>query len=143
MEVLVATAVMVPLILAASMGLVTGLRASADAERVQRLQVALTTATEDLKVMPYLPCGTAKEYQELYRTWSEQLEPDVIEEHRNPVPVIDSVAYWDEASASYVDRCEVDGGTQQFRLVVIIDGRNAEGTIVTRDPGVTVEELRR
>ena len=125
---------MAPLILAAAMGLLIGIRASADAEITQRLGVAATTATENVTAMPYLPCGTVEEYQSAYREWLADRAPRIIEEHRAPEPRFLEVTYWDEASASYADRCSADGGAQRFTLSVTIDGRSTEANIVTRNP---------
>ncbi len=135
---------MAPLILASALGLITGMRASATAEINQRLNVALTTATENVKAMPYLPCGTAEEYQKAYAEWLGEREPLIVEEHRSPAPRFVEVQYWDEASASYIEKCPSDGGAQRFTLAVAIDGRRAEGNIVTRgtDAAETLE-LRR
>lgn len=146
-EVLIACAVMAPLILAAAMGLLTGIRASANAELAQRVGVAVTTATENLKAMPYLPCASAEEYQTAYTEWLGERTPKVLDEHQLPEPRIREVTYWDEASASYTPKCSRDGGAQRFTVSVTIDGRTTEANIVTRDPAPSVtgstEELRR
>ena len=73
---------MAPLILAAAMGLLTGIRASANAELAQRVGVAVTTATENLKAMPYLPCASAEEYQTAYTEWLGERTPKVLDEHQ-------------------------------------------------------------
>lgn len=144
LEVLIASAVMAPLILAAALGLLTGMRASADAETTQRLGVAVTTATENLKAMPYLPCGTAEAYQKVYSEWLDERSPAVRESQLSPLPVIRDVGYWNEAAADFTPKCETDGGAQRFTIAVIIDGSIAEANIVTRDPAPQATlELRR
>lgn len=144
LEVLIASAVMAPLILAAALGLLTGMRASANAETTQRLSVAVTTATENLKAMPYLPCGTAEEYQKMYSEWLGERSPAVRESQLSPLPVIQDVTYWDEASTDFVPKCAADGGAQRLAIAVIIDGSIQEATIVTRDPApLPTLELRR
>ncbi|MDQ2678982.1 MAG: hypothetical protein M3Y51_09585 [Actinomycetota bacterium] len=143
-EVLIASAVMTPLILAAALGLMTGMRASASAATTQRIGVALTTATENVKAMPYLPCGTPDEYRESYERWLSEHPPTIVEAQRSPEPRFVEVTYWDERSASYTPECAEDGGAQRITVAVAVDRTAREATIVTRAPAPTrALELRR
>ena len=144
LEVLIASAVMAPLILAAAVGLMTGMRASANAELTQRIGVALTTATENVKAMPYLRCGTPEEYRSSYERWQGEHPTTIVEGQRVPEPRFVEVTYWDERSASYTTACTDDGGAQRITLAVVVDGRTGEADIVTRDPApARALELRR
>jgi type II secretory pathway pseudopilin PulG len=130
--VLVATAVAVPLTLAAAMGLLTSIRASEQAAERQELNVALTNATETLRTLPYLPCGTAEAYQQL---WWDGERPRVDEPMASgaqpSAPSIESVRYWNEAKGTWVEGCEDDGGAQQVVLTVISDRLGtATGSVV-------------
>ena len=123
-----------PLILAAAVGLMTGMRASANAELTQRIGVELTTATENVKAVTYLPCGSPKEYQTEYDRFLVDHPSRIVEDPGTSGPRIVDVRYWDEASASYVPSCSEDGGAQRVTLSVGIDGRTAQADIVTRAP---------
>lgn len=133
LEVLIATAVMGPLTLASVIGLQVQITSSASAQQSQELQVALTTATENLKAMPYLRCGTAEEYQKLYASWSEPLEASVRPDQLPPRPEIASVQYWQQGKSAYTPNCGDDGGAQQLVVVVAQDDEELTGSVVKRD----------
>ena len=155
LEVLVASAVMAPLILAAAVGLMTGMRASANAETAQRLEVALTAATEDVKALAYLPCGTPGEYRDAHDRWfagqelpaagqaapaAGQAAPAAGQAapaaggRREGEPRVIAVHYWDQGTTSYATTCTEDGGAQRITVEVDLDGRTAAADVVTRAP---------
>ena len=53
-------------------GLMTAINASDAAETTQGLQVALSSATENIKALPYLECADQEEYQSLYKEWTAE-----------------------------------------------------------------------
>ncbi len=134
LEVLIGAAVSVPLTLAAAMGLMVATRSSDAAETRQELEVALASATEDLKVVPYLPCGTTEDYQDEYRAWLEPLGEPVAATSGSPTAVVSEVSYWDRAKDAYVTTCKGgDDGAQRLEVTVISRGATATGTVVKRD----------
>jgi len=144
LEVLIASALMAPLILAAAVGLMTGMRASANAELTQRIGVELTTATENVKAMAYLPCGSPEEYRSTYDRFVADHPSRIVEDPGTSGARIVEVRYWDEASASYVATCSEDGGAQRVTVAVAVDGRTSQADIVTRAPSPARSlELRR
>ncbi len=124
---------MAPLIVAAAAGLITGIRASANAELTQRLGVELTAVTEHVKAMPYLPCGTTAEYQAAYDRWTEDVPPSVANGRAAAARIV-AVRYWDRDSSSYVATCARDGGAQRITVAAGVDDRVADADIVTRAP---------
>lgn len=134
LEVLIGAAVSVPLTLAAAMGLLVATRSSDAAETRQELEVALASASEDLKVVPYLPCGTTDDYQQEYRDWLEPLGEPVAATSGTPTAVVSAIAYWDRAKDAYVSGCKGgDDGAQRLEVTVIARGVSATGTVVKRD----------
>lgn len=133
LEVLVGIAVMVPLTLASVMGLQLEMKTSASTQRRQQLEVALTTATEDLKTLPYLPCGTPADYQKVYGSWSQSLGPQLREEERPPEPTIVSVDYWHHGKQAFTNSCSGDDGAQRLVVKVAADDIQATGSVVKRD----------
>ena len=125
---------MTPLIVAAAMGMLTGIRASASAEITQRLGVELTTATEQVKAMPYLRCGTPKEYQAAHARWTEGHPPRTVANPRLSGPRFVDVTYWDRKAAEYTTKCSGDDGAQRITVEVGVDGRVARADIVSRAP---------
>ncbi len=136
-EVLIAVAIMGPLTLAGMTGLMTAINASDAAETTQGLQVALSSATENIKALPYLECADQEEYQSLYKEWTAERPVGIVTGVESSTPVIQQVTYWDRARSSFVEKCSRDDGAQQFTVAVIADGRTAEGTIVKRNPAAT------
>jgi Tfp pilus assembly protein PilV len=137
-EVLIGLGVMMPMTLAAAMGMLTATQASAATEQRQELQIALTTATENLKELPYLPCATGEEYQKAYAAWNEPLAAKVIDGAQTAAPAIDPVEYWSRAKAAYQAKCSQDDGAQRLTVTVTNGDRMATGTIVKRNPSARV-----
>jgi hypothetical protein len=138
MEVLVGVAVMVPLTLTSAMGLMVAMNASQAARTEQELQIALSTATENLKVMPYLECGSAEKYQELYRSWVTPIAAKVVDGTQTTEPGIDVVTYWEQSSGNYRSGCKHDDGAQRLTVTVRSGDHEATGTIVKRDGAASV-----
>lgn len=138
MEVLVGVAVMVPLTLTSAMGLMVAVGASQTARTQQELQIALSTATENLKAMPYLECGSAEKYQDLYRSWVAPIAAKVVDGTQTTLPDITTVSYWEQASGTYQAGCKHDDGAQRLTVTVRADEQEATGTIVKRDGAASV-----
>lgn len=135
-EVLIATAVAVPLTLAGAMGLLTSLRAADQAAHRQELSVALTNATESLRASRYLACGTAEEYQKSYASTERPTVDGPFRAQAQLSPAaIELVRYWNDERQAYVERCERDGGAQQLVVTVISDRLGTmTGSVVLTDP---------
>jgi hypothetical protein len=137
-EVLVGIAIMVPLTLASVTGLMVEIKASAAAQQRQQLEVVLATATEDLKTLPYLQCGTVEEYQALFAEWSRPFAAKLIPSEQPQAASVTSVDYWNRGKQSYASSCGGDDGTQ--RLTVTVTGRDMSvaGSVVKRDDDARV-----
>lgn len=131
-------AAMVPLTLASVYGLQVSIATSAAAEQRQRLEVTLATVTEDLKSVPYLPCGSAQEYQELYRSWSEPLSAKVRATEVEPKAAISDVTYWNRGKDAYTSSCGGDDGAQRLTVMVTDGELTADGSLVKRDAAARV-----
>lgn len=129
---------MVPMTLAAITGLMLTIRTSDATEVRQRLEVTLSTTTEDLKSVPYLQCGTAEEYQELYQAWSTPLEAELVDAERPTAPVVTDVRYWNRGKDAFTDSCGGDDGAQQLTVTVMSRGSSVTGTVVIRDEDARV-----
>ena len=137
-EVLVGIAVMIPLTIAAVTGLMLTVTTSSANEVRQELEVRLSTATEDLKALPYLDCGSAEEYQELYSTWSAPLETSLMPSEQPSTPVIESVQYWNRGKDAYTGSCGGDDGAQQLTVTLVDQGVIVSGSVVKRDADARV-----
>lgn len=137
-EVLVGVAVMMPLTLAAVTGLLLAVETSSATEQRQELEVALSTATEDMKALPYLQCGSAADYQKLYTTWSQPLAAELVGDQPLPEPAIASVHYWNRGKDSYAGSCGGDDGAQRIAMTVRSGDISVEGSVVKRDPSARV-----
>lgn len=137
-EVIVGMAVMIPLTLMSATGLMVALSTSQAARTQQDLQIALSTATENAKAMPYLECGTAEQYHELYRSWVAPIAAKVIDGTQTTEPDIEAVAYWEQASGAYGAACTQDDGAQRLTVTVRAGDRQQTGTIVKRDGAASV-----
>lgn len=130
-EVLVAVALMVPVILSATLGLFTAVASSQLTERTQLLETAIASYGESLRNLPTYPdCGTPAQWNDAYDSWADRWTSD---DPRTTVRVT-GVRYWNQATATYVDTCTVDGGAQQLALTASRDGDDLVGYVVRRDP---------
>ncbi len=130
--------VMMPLTLAAAMGLMTATTASASARTNQELQIALSTATENLKAMPYISCAGPDDYEELYTLWVQPIAARVVDGAQTTAPVVEQVAHLDRNKGTYVEKCASDDAAQRIVVTVSADGRSATGTVVKRDAAASV-----
>lgn len=137
-EVLVGMAVMIPLTLASVSGLMVAVNASDASERHQRMELALSSATEDLKALPYLPCGVAAEYDELYEQWLGPLTSELIPSQQLPAAKVVGVGYWSRTKDGFLGSCTGDDGAQRLTVRVEEDGDVRTGTVVIRDPAARV-----
>ena len=147
LEVLIGVAVMVPLTLASVSGLMLGIKVSASTQLEQRMEVALTAAAEDLKAVPYLSCGTPKEYQSLLdgflvkpvtASLMQRLQPTALRVAlRDPSSTVLSVEYWDSANGRFRTKCNKDDGAQRLTVLVTRSDGSVEdsttGTVVKRN----------
>lgn len=137
---LIGVLVMMPLTLAAAMGLMTATSASASARSNQELQIALSTATENVKAMPYVECASTEDYQELYADWVQPLAARVVQGTQTTDPVIERVDHFDRSTGSYGQKCSKDDAAQRIVVAVQADGHSATGTVVKRDDAASAQE---
>lgn len=126
--------VMMPLTLAGAMGMLTAVQASDGAEQRQELEVALSSGTELVRIVDYLPCGTTEQYQAALTESRPAATDRSLVGAQEAAPVVAAVAYWDSSNGTYVDRCVDDEGAQRFTIRVIDQGTTAEATTVKRTP---------
>ena len=136
-EVLIALGVMMPLSLAGAMGMLTAVQASDGAQQRQELEVALSSGTELVRVVDYLPCGTTEQYQAALSASRPAATDRSLVGAQEAAPVVTAIAYWDSSSGTYGDRCVDDQGAQRFTIAVIDRGVTSEATTVKRTPSET------
>lgn len=135
--------VMVPLTLASVSGAFLQIQVSARSHQTQALEARLTSVTEDLSAVPFLSCGGADKYQELLRSWDDELAAKVVSKGGEPVAKIDSVEYWNASSATFSPKCDGVDAAQRLTVTVIgTDGVTATGSVVKRDETVRSEARR-
>lgn len=123
---------MMPLTLAGAMGMLTAVQASDGAQQRQELEVALSSGTELVRIVDYLPCGSAEQYQEALGAAAPTATDRSLVGAQEATPVVAEVTYWDTASSNYGDRCVDDAGAQRLTVRVIDAGVTAEATTVKR-----------
>lgn len=162
LEVLLGIAIAVPLTLSSVLGMLLAIRTSDAVETQQRMELALSSAAEDLKALPYVTCGTAEDYAELHAKWSESAtdvdDPAAKVELTSAKPAtatksatamtkspgavalpavnVSSVRFW-QGGSDFSERCDSDRGAQQLVLSVQSKGRTLTATVVVRDPAAT------
>ena len=136
-EVLIALGVMMPLSLAGAMGMLTAVQASDGAQQRQELEVALSSGTELVRVVDYLPCGTTEQYQAALTASRPTPTDRSLVGAQEAAPVVTAVAYWDSSSGTYGGRCVDDEGAQRFTITVIDRGVTSDATTVKRIPSDT------
>lgn len=142
-EILVGIMIMVPLTLASVSGALLQVHLSARSHQTQALEARLTSVTEDLSAVPFLSCGDADKYQELLRSWDDELAAKVVSKDVEPVAKIDSVEYWNTASATFSPKCDGIDAAQRLTVTVIgAGGVTATGSVVKRDEAVRSEARR-
>lgn len=133
-EVLVATAVMAPLVLGASTGLFTAVTASTNSRDRQQLEAALGSYGDAVKAMPYVACGTPTSYRSAYAAWPQRWVPDPGSGLTSADLSFVTVEYWNQSSASFTGTCGSDGGAQRITVTVAKGGESLTGAVVKRDP---------
>lgn len=132
-EVLVGVAIMVPLTLVSLSGMLVQMRVSANTKETQELEVALGTAAEDVRSVPYLRCATADDYQKAYEQWTGAM-PTRVAPANAPTPVVvTTVRYWNERQAAFVPECSGDDGAQQLFLKASGTERPVRASVVKRN----------
>jgi type II secretory pathway pseudopilin PulG len=135
LETLVVTLIVAPLVLAASAGLFSAVSVSEDTEARTELEAALTSYTEAVKDMPYVPCGTPEALQTAYDAWPERWVPDPGSGLPAQAMEVTHVGYWDQARLTFGTTCPGgDGGAQRITLRVADDRGSVVGQLVKRDP---------
>lgn len=142
LEVLISTLVVVPMTLTAAMGLSVTVGTSDRADSRLRLVASLSTVTENLKAMPYLPCGTPDEYRKVYSAWV----PTVAEQSGDSEDAVDpgvmKVDTWHPEKGDFVEQCERDGGAQRLTVKVTNGTEVLTGTVVKRNGAAGSEAPR-
>lgn len=130
-EILVVMAVMVPVVLAASYGLLLTVKLSSSTNTRQNLEAAATSYSESLKTIPYTNCAEPSDYQGKAGLWTAPAGSGISME-------IVGVQYWNQSTRDYSSmNCptpEADQGTQ----LVIVKATNSEYSteleVVKRNP---------
>ncbi len=126
-EVLVVVGVLVPVILAASLGLLTSVKLSESTKVSQNLNAASASYAESLKEIPYLNCAVEADYQGDAGLWTPPAGSNITTE-------ITGVEYWDQASDAYVSSCSGDQGAQQISMHLTDADGETDLSVVKRNP---------
>jgi len=136
-EILVVIAVVTPVILSATLGMFTAITASGSAESRTELEAALTSYGEALRSVPaYISCATPEQYTAGHAATPEA-QADVAAGGVNGVDGVETrvmhVRYWNQATATFDERCTADGGAQQLTLQARRGADTLDGVIVRRN----------
>ena len=135
LEVLIVVAVVLPLVIAAAQGLLVTARSSATNEERQRLETALTSYAEALKLVGYIDCADAAGYNAAYPSDPNQWEPPAGSGIQ--LEVVGDVRTWDPDTEEFgTGPCTApDRGVQQLELEVSRNGMTVSGWTTKRNPG--------
>ena len=126
-EVIVVIAVLVPIILAATLGLLTTARLSTDTKVSQELNAAAASYSESLKEVAYVGCADVDGYDGAAGLWAPPAGSDIDID-------VTGVEYWKQATTTYGPGCASDEGSQLITIELSdLDG-TAELSVVKRDP---------
>jgi type II secretory pathway pseudopilin PulG len=127
-EVLVVIAVIIPVILAATLGLLTSARLATGTKTSQELNAAAASFAESLKDVAYVDCASITDYDGATGLWEPPPDSAVV------IDVLD-VEYWDPATDDYATSCaSPDGGAQMITIeLTVLDG-DTQLSVVKRDP---------
>lgn len=128
-EVLVVLGVMVPVVLAATLGMLVTVRASSAAKVSQELDAAAASYVESLKQTPYVPCADVDGYDSATELWTPPADSDISID-------ITVVEYWDQSAAAF-DAATCPSGDDGAQLITIdlADSESSTTLSVTkRDP---------
>lgn len=125
MEIIVSVMLVSIVVLGIAAGFLGLVRTNRMTQEQQAVDHAVTNFSESLKAAEYQPCGTMPAYNSVAGLWVSDRGVDV--------EVID-VDYWDESTASFVDTCSTDGGSQRLTVRAEWPGRDRDrqGQIVIR-----------
>lgn len=132
-EALVALAILAITVTGIGMATSTSTQASGSARQIARRNALLTAFAEAIKSLPYLPCATPQEYQDLFDNAEAQLTPsgDDIRDVENAQI---NVVWVTDALGGPVCPTGSDPGTQRVGLNVTLNGKLVEGSVAKRDP---------
>ncbi len=127
-EVLVVIAVIIPVILAATLGLLTSARLATSTKTSQELNAAAASFAESLKDVAYVDCASPSDYDGATGLW----EPPV--DALMTVDLLD-VTYWNPATSTYETICpSPDGGAQMITIELTVLEGDSQLSVVKRDP---------
>lgn len=127
-EVLVVLGVMVPVVLAATLGMLVTVRASSAAKISQELDAAAASYVESLKQTAYVPCADVGGYDSATDLWSPPSGSGISID-------IDAVEYWNQANAAFESSCPAGDDGAQLITIALADREGATTLSVTkRDP---------
>ncbi len=126
-EVLVVIAVIVPVILAATLGLLTSARLATNTKTSQELNAAGASFAESLKNVAYVDCASTTDYDGTTGLWEPPPDSDIV------IDIL-AVEYWDQASADYASTCTSDAGGQLITIELTVLEGEAQISVVKRDP---------
>ena len=127
-EVLVVVAVLVPVVLAATLGLLTSARLATNTKVSQELNAAAASFSESLKQVAYVDCAVPGDYDGVVGLWVPPADSFITIE-------IQTVEYWDQASVDYGSSCPAaDQGAQRSTFELADLDRDTRLTVVKRDP---------
>lgn len=131
-EILVVVAVIVPVVLAATLGLFTAVTTSEQTGARQEMQLTLSALADGLRTLdPYVACGTAAQYDAAARTAPGLAD---ITDATGDVGRVVRVEYWNQGTGTYQAACTTDGGAQRLVLRVTRGDRTVDGEVVKRNP---------
>ncbi len=134
-EVLVVIAVLIPVVLAATLGLLTSARLATNTKASQELNAAAASFAESLKEIDYVDCAAADGYDGATGLWEPPADANITIDVR-------TVEYWKQASTDYVllgdSSCSagppVDEGAQRITIELATLDSTTELSVVKRDP---------
>lgn len=132
-EVLVVIAVLIPIVLAATLGLLTTARLATSTKVSQELNAAAASLAESLKEVAYVACAEPGDYDGVAGLWEPPADSSISID-------VQTVEYWDQSSADYVSSCPPgDDGAQLITVELTdLDG-DTQLSVVKRDPAASPE----
>lgn len=126
-EVLVVVCVLVPVVLAAALGLLTSARLSNSTKVSQELRAASASYAESIKELAYVDCATGADYESDAEIWAPPVGSGIS-------VAVTGVEYWDQGSTDYVASCSDDEGSQQIGIHLADGDGQTDLTVIKRNP---------
>ena len=127
-EVLVVIAVLIPVVLAATLGLLTSARLATNTKVSQELNAAAASFGESLKEVAYVDCAVPGDYDGAAGLWEPPADSFITIQ-------IETVEYWEQSSVDYVSSCPAaDQGAQRITFELADLDSDTRLTVVKRDP---------